>query len=150
QRLASVRCSDGPSREALQMTRTTRRSPRRLLPLAAAATAAALALTACSGGGGVDSGEAASLDPDEQITLRLDWWGNDDRADRYNQAVELFEDEYPNIDVQANFSSWDDYWTARNTEAAGSALPDVFQMDLAYLTQYGNRNQLLDLTPYVD
>ncbi len=132
------------------MTPMTRRGTRRLLPLAAAATAAALALTACSGGGGGNnSGEAATLDPDEQITLRLDWWGNDDRAERYNQAIALFEDEYPNIDVQANFSSWDDYWTARNTEAAGSSLPDVFQMDLAYLTQYGNRNQLLDLTPYV-
>src|SRR5699024_668818 len=70
-------------------------------------------------------------------------------ADRYNQAIDLFEEEYPNIDVQANFSSWDDYWPARATEAAGSSLPDVFQMDLAYLTQYGDRNQLLDLTPYL-
>lgn len=134
------------------MTPTTKRGTRRLLPLAAAATAAALALTACSGGGSNDGGEPGSggtVDPDEQITLRLDWWGNDDRADRYNQAIELFEAEYPNIDVQANFSSWDDYWTARNTEAAGSSLPDVFQMDLAYLSQYGNRNQLLDLTPYL-
>ncbi|WP_022917102.1 ABC transporter substrate-binding protein [Ruania albidiflava] len=132
------------------MTSTTRRSARHLLPLAAAATAAALALTACSGGGGGGgSEEAESLDPDEQITLRMDWWGNDDRAERYNEAIELFEEEYPNIDVQANFSSWDDYWTARNTEAAGSSLPDVFQMDLAYLTQYGNRNQLLDLAPYL-
>src|SRR5690625_6610967 len=109
-----------------------------------------LALTACSGSSaGGEPGSGETVDPDEQITLRLDWWGNDDRAQRYNEAIELFEEEYPNIEVQANFTSWDDYWTARNTEAAGSSLPDVLQMDDAYLSQYGNRLLLLDLTPYL-
>ncbi|WP_277051152.1 extracellular solute-binding protein [Ruania albidiflava] len=134
------------------MTRMTTHRSRRLLPFVATATAAALALTACSGGSSNEGGEPGSggtVDPDEQITLTMYWWGNDDRADRYNQAIELFEEEYPNIDVQSNFSSWDDYWPARATEAAGSSLPDVFQMDLAYLTQYGDRGQLLDLTPYL-
>src|SRR5699024_1084126 len=134
------------------MTRMTTHRSRRLLPFVATATAAALALTACSGGSsnaGGEPGSGGTVDPDEQITLTMYWWGNDDRADRYNQAIELFEEEYPNIEVQSNFSSWDDYWPARATEAAGSSLPDVFQMDLAYLTQYGGRDQLLDLTPYL-
>ena len=134
----------------LTTTTTTGRAPRRLLPLLGAASAVALALTACSGSSaGGEPGSGETVDPDEEITLRLDWWGNDDRAQRYNEAIELFEEEYPNIEVQANFTSWDDYWTARNTEAAGSSLPDVLQMDDAYLSQYANRNQLLDLTPYL-
>ncbi|WP_022917106.1 ABC transporter substrate-binding protein [Ruania albidiflava] len=133
------------------MTARNRRSTPRYLPLAAAATAATLALTACSSGsdGGGEPGSGGTVDPDEQITLTMYWWGNEDRADRYNEAIELFEEEYPNIDVQANYSAWDDYWPARATEAAGSSLPDVFQMDLAYLSQYGGRNQLVDLTPYL-
>lgn len=133
------------------MTRTT-------LKIAASGAALALALTACSGGGsgsgddptgGGETGGGATLDPEESITLNVTWWGNDDRADRYNQAIALFNEEYPNIEINPAFSAWPDYWTARATEAAGSSLPDVMQMDLAYISQFGSRGGLLDLSPYI-
>lgn len=122
--------------------------------LAGVATAAALALTvtACggpSGGQAAEPGSGDDVDPDREITLSLAWWGNDDRAARYEEAVDLFEDQYPNITVQTQFQAWDDYWTARSTEAAGQSLPDVVQMDLSYLRQYGSTNQLLDLNGQV-
>lgn len=124
---------------------------RTTLALAAAGAAAALTLTACGGGGSADpDATGGTVDPEEEITLTMTWWGNDDRAERYNQAIELFNVEYPNITVQPTFSAWDDYWTARATEAAGNSLPDVMQTDLAYLSQFGNRNQFLDLTPFLD
>ena len=66
-----------------------------------------------------------------------------------SEAIELFEDEYPNIDVSTQFQAWDDYWTARTTEAAGQTLPDVLQMDLAYIHQYASNNQVLDLSDQV-
>ncbi|TDE91648.1 carbohydrate ABC transporter substrate-binding protein [Occultella glacieicola] len=126
---------------------------RRTIRFAAVGAALALGLTACGGGGdeGDDgaTGGGGTVDPDEEITLTVTWWGNDDRADRYNQAIELFNEEYPNITINPNFSAWPDYWTARATEAAGSALPDVMQMDLAYISQFGSRGQLLDLDPYI-
>ena len=131
------------------MTRTT-------LKIAATGAALALALTACSGGSNEDptgdgeTGGGEALDPNEEITLNVTWWGNDDRADRYYEAIDLFNEEYPNIDIQPNFSAWPDYWPARATEAAGSSLPDVMQMDLAYISEFGTRGQLLDLSPYID
>lgn len=113
------------------------------------ASAAAVALTACSGGGGgASTGEP--LDTEEEISINLAWWGDDTRAALYEEAVELFEEEHPNIDVTTTFVAWDDYWTARNTEAASGTLPDVMQMDLSYLRQYGNNGQLLDLTDEFD
>ncbi|MDI5789880.1 extracellular solute-binding protein [Bacillus licheniformis] len=33
--------------------------------------------------------------------------------------------------------------------SAAGQLPDVIQMDMAYLSQYGKKGQLEDLTPYV-
>ncbi|GAB3172866.1 extracellular solute-binding protein [Myceligenerans halotolerans] len=111
---------------------------------------AALALTACSGGGGGggggNAGFADELDSEEEITLSLAWWGDDDRANKYEEAVALFEEEHPNIEVDTNWISWDDYWPARNTEAASGSLPDVMQMDLSYLRQYGGTGQLADLS----
>jgi multiple sugar transport system substrate-binding protein len=112
---------------------------------AAAATAAvALVLTACSGGDDTAGEEGGD------VTLTVAWWGNDDRAAKYEESIDLFEEANPGITVQTQFQAWDDYWIARNTEAAGSALPDVMQMDLSYLRQYGGTGQLANLSEYTD
>jgi len=116
--------------------------------IVALTAASALALSAC-GSGGTASTEAAPVATDRDIELSLVWWGDDDRASRYEEAVALFEEKHPNIDVQTQFQAWDDYWTARSTEAAGQTLPDVLQMDLAYINQYASNNQLLDLSNQV-
>src|SRR5690606_24583149 len=126
-------------------TRTTSRTRTAAVQVTALAAASALALSAC-GGGSTASAEAAPVATDRDIQLSLVWWGDDDRAGRYEEAVALFEEKYPNIDVQTQFQAWDDYWTARSTEAAGQTLPDVMQMDLAYIHQYASNNQLLDLS----
>ncbi|QOR70123.1 extracellular solute-binding protein [Ruania alkalisoli] len=128
------------------------RFAKRLSGVAAVAATGSLVLAACSGGSDTAGGEPGSggtVDPEQEITLTVTWWGNDDRAERYEAAIDLFEEEYPNITVQPAFQAWPDYWTARATEAAGQSLPDVFQMDLSYISEFGSRGQLLDLTPYI-
>lgn len=112
----------------------------------AVTVAAALMLTACGGNGG---GEPGTVDPNEEITLNFTWWGNEDRAERYNEAIALFEEENPNIDVNGTFMDFPAYWEKRQTEAAGGGLPDVMQFDYSYLRQYGQNGLLLDLNDYV-
>ncbi|MBO0609307.1 ABC transporter substrate-binding protein [Myceligenerans salitolerans] len=126
------------------------RPARRTAAGVAVVSAAALALTACSGGTGESAGFADELDPEEEITLSLAWWGDDDRANKYEEAVALFEEQNPNIQVDTNWIAFDDYWPARNTEAASGSLPDVLQMDLSYLRQYGATGQLADLSEAFD
>jgi multiple sugar transport system substrate-binding protein len=129
-------------------TRTTTRTA--AVQITALAAASALALSACGGGSAASSSEeAAPVATDRDIELSLVWWGDDDRASRYEEAVKLFEEKHPNIDVSTQFQAWDDYWTTRTTEAAGQTLPDVLQMDLAYIHQYASNNQLLDLSSQV-
>lgn len=132
------------------------RKTRSLMGIAVSAVVA-LGLAACGGGTGGDTkpGESekptgeSTVETEKDVTLTMAWWGNDDRADKYQQSVALFTEKYPNIKVQTSFAAWDDYWTARNTEAASKSLPDVMQMDLSYIRQYGNTGQLLDLTPHI-
>ena len=100
----------------------TTRARRPLLTAAAFTGAAMLALTGCASGGG--NAEAA-YDPDEEVTLTFTWWGNDDRAQRYQQLIDAFEEEHPNITIEGNFSDFPSYWEKRQTEAAGGGLPDV-------------------------
>ncbi|WP_109211548.1 MULTISPECIES: extracellular solute-binding protein [Microbacterium] len=103
-------------------------------------------LTGCAGGGGEP---AATADPDEEVTLNFAWWGDASRAERYEAAIDLFEEQNPNITIQTSYASFGDYWTARNTEAASRTLPDVFQMDLAYLAEYGGFGHVVALDDYL-
>ncbi|RMI43542.1 ABC transporter substrate-binding protein [Streptomyces triticirhizae] len=104
----------------------------------AVALAGALTLTACGGGdGGSDDGG--------KVTLRFTWWGTEGRADRYQAAVDLFEEQNPDITVQTSFAEFNDYWTQRSTDGTSGELPDVMQMDLSRLLEYGNGGLLYDL-----
>ena len=122
-------------------------SKKRLAAAAAVATSAALVLAGCAGGGSPEGG--ATYDPDEKVTLDLAFWGNDVRADLYNQAIEAFNEDYPNITVNATFLGFPEFWEKRQTEAAGGGLPDVMQFDYSYLRQYSENGLLLDLEPYL-
>ena len=66
----------------------------------------------------------------ETIELRVAWWGSQDRHNRTLGAIELFEKKYPDIRVEAEFSSWNGYWERIAAQAAGGNLPDVFQQDM--------------------
>jgi multiple sugar transport system substrate-binding protein len=114
---------------------------------AALGAAAVLGLAACSNGGAPHEA-ATSFDPDTKAEITFTWWGNEERADWFEQALDLFNEEYPNVEVVRNFNAWGDYWTARNTEAAGQALPDVLMMDAGYLGEYAEKGLFLDLGAY--
>jgi multiple sugar transport system substrate-binding protein len=95
--------------------------------------------------------EAASptVDPDENVSITFSFWGNDVRAELYEQAVAEFETQHPNIDVDVLFLAPTEYWEKRQVEASGGGLPDVVTMDLAYLRQYSSNGTLMDLEPYL-
>ncbi|MFC7877697.1 ABC transporter substrate-binding protein [Isoptericola sp. NPDC057391] len=107
------------------------------------AVGAVAALGACSGGG--DSGGGG-----EDVTLTFAWWGDASRAERYEKAIDLYEEKNPHVTIQSSYASFADYWTSRNTEAASGSLPDVFQMDVSYLSQYGGTGQVAPLDEFVE
>ena len=41
---------------------------------------------------------------------------------------------------------WSSYWDKLATQVAGNTAPDIIQMDMAYIAEYGNRQALLDLS----
>jgi multiple sugar transport system substrate-binding protein len=119
---------------------------KRVITAVAFATGAALALAGCASGSTPES----SYDPDEKVTLNFTWWGNDDRAERYNKLIAAFNEEYPNITINGQFTDFPGYWEKRQTEAAGGGLPDVWQFSDSYLRQYGEPGYVLDLATVKD
>ncbi len=82
--------------------------------------------------------------------LEIAWWGGSDRAKRTQQVMDLFVKKYPKWSFDSSFTGFNAYWDKINTQAAGGALPDIIQMDMRYMGQFTQRNQLLDLSKYAD
>src|SRR5690606_7371658 len=87
---------------------------RRLIGGAAAVAAGAVMLAGCAA-----AEPAGEFDPDAKVSLDFAFWGNDDRADRYNQLIEALNEEHPNITIKTTFTDFPSYWEKRATEAAG-------------------------------
>lgn len=86
---------------------------------------------------------------DEPITLRVAWWGGDQRAAMYNQLADLYEELHPNITIEREFAGWAPYWERLATETAGGNAPDVIHMHHSYVNEYAGRGALLDLSTLV-
>ena len=121
----------------------------------------AASLAGCSSGGknnspsetadtkGGQTETTAASATDSVTALGFAWWGNQPRNEATQKAIDLFNQQNPEIKVGTQFFLWDDYWNKMATSAAGKSLPDIIQMDYSYISQYAGKEQLLDLTPYI-
>jgi multiple sugar transport system substrate-binding protein len=100
------------------------------------------------GCGDFDLRDSAASNGNEDITLRIAWWGEQPRHSYTLEVIDLFEKKYPHINIEPEYANWDDYWKRLAPMAAANQLPDIVQMDLLYLKPYSD--MLEDLTPYID
>ena len=110
--------------------------------LAAAATT--MGLSACApgapSGGSQGGGEQGGA-----TTLALAWWGNPTRNKNTEAEIAAFQSANPNIKLAGQPGDFAGYWDKLATQTAGGQPPDIIQMDMAYIAEYGNRGALLDL-----
>ena len=75
---------------------------------------------------GADTGSNAS--GNEPVTLRMAWWGSQTRHDRTVQVIEMYEKANPNVKIEYEFFSFDDYFTKLKTLVASDNVWDIFQL----------------------
>lgn len=97
---------------------------------------AALALSGCSSGTGDAGGP---------VELRFSWWGNEQRAQATEKAIDAFEAANPGITVQGEYADFNAYFDRIATQVAADDAPDVITMGGVYPREYGGRGALLDL-----
>lgn len=117
------------------------RLPRLRLAVAAAATAL-LAVTAS----GCGSSEPEPAAEGGTVELRFSWWGNSERAEITQAALDRFEEANPDIKVKPEFADFNGYFDRLATSVAGGDAPDVMTLGGAYPREYGDRGALLDLS----
>ena len=92
---------------------------------------------ACGGDEGSDAGGAP-----KNVTLRFNYWGNQDRAEVTNKMIALFQQKNPTIKVESSFAEFNAYFQKLATETGGGGGADIIQMDYRYIREYGERNVL--------
>lgn len=107
--------------------------------LAAALLSLGLAAGAVAGCGGDGDGGGGP------VTLRFTWWGNTDRAELTEKAVDAFEAKYPDIKIETSYAEFNAYWEKMATQIAGGSAPDILQMDYRYVREYADRAVLAEL-----
>ncbi|MGW0610684.1 ABC transporter substrate-binding protein [Streptomyces sp. NPDC002788] len=122
-------------------SRLTRRTRLRAVGLTCSVFALVLSAGCAGGSSGSESGKTV---------IRFNWWGYDARHEMTKQMIAVFEKEHPNIDVQPEYSNWDDYWKKLSTGAAAGDMPDVLQITDPFMFSYIDNGQLLDLKKYKD
>ncbi|MFD0692902.1 ABC transporter substrate-binding protein [Paenibacillus sp. GCM10027628] len=111
-----------------------------------------LALTGCSSAVHLMSGETVTPRTTAEtkqgdVKLRIAWWGGQVRHDYTLKLIERYQQEHPHVKIDTEYAGFDDYWKKLAPQAAANQLPDIIQMDISYLGQYGSKELLEDLTP---
>ncbi len=111
--------------------------------LAAAATTMGLAGCAPGSSGGGSQGGGASQGGGTNVALA--WWGNPTRNKNTDAEIAAFMKANPNWKITGQPGEFNSYWDKLATQTAGGTAPDIIQMDMAYIAEYGSRGALLDL-----
>jgi multiple sugar transport system substrate-binding protein len=85
----------------------------------------------------------------DDVRLRIYWWGSKERADRTLKATALYQQRNPNVKIDGETLAWNDYWARLATQVSGRSAPDLIQMDYRYLTEYARRGTLLPLDGFM-
>ena len=116
---------------------------RQVLQLAGLAGLAAT-LPACSRGfGGKDEN-------DGKVELNMVWWGDAQRGELTQKALDLFQSANPGIRVRTEYQDSTPYKDKLAARFAAGDPPDLMAMRFDSLREYADRGSLLDLARHAD
>lgn len=104
-----------------------------------------------AGGTALAAGLAAGLPlaRAQETSLRMAWWGPAERHKSYLAAIALFQAN-TGTTVNATYGGFDGYFEKLQTQMAGGAAPDLFQIRGGPPpVEYIERGVVLDLSPYL-
>jgi multiple sugar transport system substrate-binding protein len=109
-----------------------------------AAAASTMGLGACAPGSS-GSGSQGGGGSQGAATVALAWWGNPTRNKNTDAEIAAFMKAHPDWKISGQPGEFNSYWDKLATQTAGGTAPDIIQMDMAYIAEYGSRGALLDL-----
>jgi len=126
------------------MIRPTPHRALRAFSAGAVALGLAVSVTACSGPSQEAGEESAG-----PVTISFQWWGNDERAELTEAAIDVFEEKNPGVTVETSFSAIDSYIPKLATQIASGSQPDLFLIPMESVKEYTQKQATTDISEYV-
>lgn len=117
--------------------KTSKRIISVLLAVAMSASCAACSSQESAGNADTASGEGASQaagsaeTSGEQVTITFSLW-DEIQSKVYQEIIDKFEEENPDIHVEMQLTPWDQYWTKFDAAAGANQAADTFFMNVNY------------------
>lgn len=109
---------------------------------------AVLGLAAC---GEKEKPAAKSEASKGDVTLRVSWWGGDERHNLTLEAIKAFEAKNPEIKIVPEYSGWQGHVEKITTQIVGNTAPDVMQVNWDWLFTFSkNGDGFYDLNKVKD
>lgn len=77
----------------------------------------------------------------DNIELRMSWWGGNSRHQATLKALDAFEKKYPDIKVKAEYTGWDGHLSRLTTQMASGTEPDVMQTNWPWLIIFSKNGE---------
>ena len=82
------------------------------------------------------------LDP---CSIRFSWWGGDDRHEATLKAIELWNQNHPDITIIPEYGGWDGWTEKISSQINGGTAPDVMQINYDWLVSFSAGDKFYDL-----
>ena len=108
--------------------------------LTAAAILSAAMVTGCGAGG---------TGADGKVKLNFQIWDNAQR-EGMNAVAQAYMKDHPDVAIEVQVTSWDEYWTKLDAAAESGQMPDIFWMHTNQILKYADYGKLEDVTDLYD
>ena len=113
------------------------------MPTNQSAPASEGAAPAASQAGGTEATTAAAIEAGslevnttDPISMRMNWWGGDNRHQATLNAIAAFEEAHPNIDVEAEYESFTGHEEKIALALRSGSAADVLQLNMDWVFNY--------------
>jgi multiple sugar transport system substrate-binding protein len=115
---------------------------------ACSGTPAASPSTAPSGSSAPSTSQPTTAPSAEPVTLTyFTFSAAPDHLEDLDEIIQAFGEKHPEISIEVQTASYDEYWTKLQTAIAGGSAPDTFELNYENFVSYSSAGTLLDLTP---
>ena len=90
-------------------------------------------------------------DENKTYNLQFAWWGDTERETATRAALDLWNERYPNIQIEGISGGWDGFHDKLRVQllTGSGGYFHIFQFSPLYLRLFAEGGRLMDLTPYI-
>lgn len=96
-------------------------------------------------------GVFAESEDHDPVFLRFMWWGGDERNEATVKVIDMFQEKYPWITIEPEFSGSDGYQEKLSTALAGGQAADIIQNGPGWMPEFVSKGDFfIDFNDYAD